>query len=69
MEDSTHVTTIMEISKQLESAGSSVVKLEQLINSLYKVPVDKNILKITNIGKTINRYALLHFAKLSNIEI
>lgn len=53
-EDST-ITSIIDLSKQLESARDNVDKLLQLLSSLNQYSVNLNILKVTKVGKKMSK--------------
>lgn len=53
--ESSTITTIVDISKEIDKAGENVEKVLQLINSLNHISVNMNILKVTKIGKKINK--------------
>lgn len=55
LNESSTITTIVDISKELDRAGENVEKILQLINSLNHISVNMNILKVTKIGKKINK--------------
>lgn len=53
--ESSTITSIIDITKEIDTSSSNVEKVLQLINSLNQFSVNMNILKVTKIGKKMSK--------------